>query len=78
MKKIQSPQPNGKCFNCGVVVDGDAFCFGCKRHVCDDCDKNWGIDEGGHEPAWHLNNQPITSELKQAWRDRLRSAAEEN
>ena len=42
-----------KCYFCGTEVLAEAFCEGCKQHVCVDCDQEapWGQ----HDPDEHLD-----------------------
>jgi hypothetical protein len=45
----------GECFNCEAKLPEDHYCHGCKKYVCEDCDKSLGMMPfGGHEPDLHL------------------------
>lgn len=46
MTPIADPPP-GRCFKCGKKVDGDLYCYGCKKYVCQGCDKAiFGLGHG--------------------------------
>lgn len=47
-----------KCFNCKKSVDADeSFCYGCKAHICEDCDVNPNMPMGSHRPELHLREK---------------------
>jgi hypothetical protein len=48
----------GPCFNCGRACAPGEYCFGCKRHVCDECAINLEIPFGAHTPEMHLEDAP--------------------
>lgn len=53
-KAQASSDGGGECFHCKKPVKSGAFCFGCKVHVCDDCDRNFDMPWGPHTAEDHL------------------------
>lgn len=43
-KKKQVDTP--KCTHCNKDTDKEHFCYGCKAHVCDDCEVGWPVAAG--------------------------------
>jgi hypothetical protein len=41
-----------RCWFCRGVVTADDYCFGCRVHVCEACDKPEGVD-GVHQVSDH-------------------------
>lgn len=56
-KKVEDEAPSGKCFNCEAPLGGEHYCYGCKQHVCDKCDKSISLPFGGHAPIEHLDTE---------------------
>jgi hypothetical protein len=53
-KNDEDPGP-GLCIGCKKPVDEGCYCFGCKKHICNDCDKSIDLPWGPHKPESHLH-----------------------
>lgn len=53
--EVAKPSPDvGACAACGATCNADGYCWGCKEHICDDCDKSAGALAGSHKWEAHL------------------------
>ena len=43
----------GNCHFCGKGESEEGYCWGCKKHICEDCSINWDMPWGGHDVEVH-------------------------
>jgi hypothetical protein len=52
----------GPCALCDASCTAEDYCYGCRKHVCQNCCSNLSMPMGTHEPADHAATQD-TDEL---------------
>jgi len=45
---INPPKPEGHCILCGRPTTNYDYCYGCKKHVCQECTQNYEDPRGKH------------------------------
>lgn len=69
-KKVVKAAPAkkpGECEFCTALVGQGGFCHGCKKYICDECEKSGGsLPFGVHDPEDHRKNPDLDGEEEES------------